>query len=256
MKTPAKYFLSTTFLFLQISLLSQIVNIEERRVTGTNDSTYWYGSAQLGANVSKVKEQVLQLNYTAQVQYKRGKSLTLLLVNGNFLRAGDENFDEKAFAHLRYNYKIVDKLSTETFAQVQYNKLLLIESRTLVGTGLRYRLLKSKDGKQRVYGGLAYLYEHTRFLEGGGTENWNRLSSYISFTFRPGEGVKLINTTYYQPSFSDFGNYRFASESRVSSPLGKKLSLFTNFTFTIDESLPSDAPTSTYRWLNGLTYRF
>ncbi len=256
MKIPAKYLLSATFLLLQVALLSQIVNIEERRITGTNDSTYWYGYVQLGANAIKVKDPVLQLNYTAHVQYKRDKSLTLLLVNGNFLKAGGEKFDEKAFAHLRYNYKVAQKLSTETFAQVQYNKLLLIELRALAGAGLRYRFLKSEDGKQRIYGGLAYLYERTRFLEGNAATNWHRLSSYISFTFRPWEGVTLINTTYFQPRFSDFANYRFSTESRRNTPLGKKTSLFTDFTFSIDQSLPADAPLSTYRWVNGLTYRF
>lgn len=250
------FFAFFLFLLPQIDLSAQIVNIEERRITGTNDSTYWYGSLRLGGNLSKVRDDILQFNSTGHIQYKKGKSLTLLLLDGNVLRAGSTDFNKKAFAHLRHNYKIKSYLVTEVFVQAQYNKLLLIKSRTLGGAGLRFRLLKSKDGKQRIYSGVAYLYEENRFLEEVPARNWHRLSTYISFTFRPWEGVKLVNTTYYQPAFSDFSNYRFNTEWRLDTPLGKKLTFFTDFSYRSDQSLPSDAPANTYAWLNGLAFKF
>ena len=243
-------------LFLQNMLSAQIVNIEERRITGTNDSTYWYGSLRLGINISKVKDQVLQFNSTGHVQYKKGNALTLLLLDGKFLRAGNTDFSESAFAHLRSNYKLTGQIVTETYLQAQYNKLLLIELRALVGAGLRFRLLKSEDGEQRIYSGLAYLYERNQFLEGIPDRNWHRLSSYISFTFRPWEGIKLVNTTYYQPAISSFKNYRLATECRLDTPLGKRLTFFTDFTLSTDQSLPINAPTTTYSWLNGLAFKF
>ncbi len=244
------------FCLHQCFLSAQIVNIEERRITSTNDSTYWYGSLRLGANISKVKDQVLQFRSTGHVQYKKGKSLTLLLLDGNFLRAGGKEFQEAAFSHLRFNYKIKDWLVTETYGQAQVNKLLLIRLRALAGAGLRFRLLKSENGGQRIYGGLAYLFEHNRFLEGIPDKDWHRLSTYISFTFRFPGGIKLVNTTYYQPAITDFSSYRFASEWRLDTPIGKNFSFFSDFTFSKDESLPVDAPTSTYAWLNGLAFKF
>lgn len=235
--------------------LAQIVNIEERRITGTNDSTHWYGHLNLAANLSKVKDQILQFSATGQVQYKKDRSLFLLLLDGKFLRAGEQDFNRAGFAHLRYNYKISDPLVLEAFAQAQYNKLLLIELRVLAGAGLRYRLFKDKSGGNRIYAGMAYLYERNRFLEGGGETGWHRLSNYISFTFRPWQGVKLVSTTYYQPQLFDLANYRFSTEWRLDMPLGKRLSFTTDFTYSIDRSLPIDAPASTYAWLNGLTFR-
>ncbi|MEO1261831.1 MAG: DUF481 domain-containing protein [Bacteroidota bacterium] len=248
---------TTVFTLLCFSTLSaQIVNIEERRIKGTNDSTYWYGSVRLGANIVKVQDQILQLNGTAHVQYKKGKSLTLLLLDGNLLRAGDQDFNENAFAHLRYNYKIRDQIILEAFVQAQFNKLQLIELRALAGSGLRFRLLKSKDGKQRMYSGIAYLYEQNQFLEGIPDRSWHRISSYISFTFRPSDGVKIINTTYFQPAFSDFGSYRFSTEWRLDTPITSKLNFFTNFSLTSDRSLPADSQRTTYAWRNGLAYKF
>ena len=262
-KPDSNYMMKTFFYLLPLlcclqpfQSYSQIVNIEERRIKGTNDSTYWYGSLRLGANVSKVKDEVLQLKATGHVQYKKGKSLTLLLLDGNFLRAGGMEFREAGFSHLRHNYKIKDWLVTETYGQAQVNKLLLIQLRALAGTGLRFRLLKSKDGKQRIYSGLAYLYEHNRFLEEIPDRNWHRISSYLSFTFRLSGGLKLVNTTYYQPAVTNISSYRFASEWRLDTPIGKNFSFYSDLTFSIDESLPVEAPTSTYAWLNGLSFKF
>ncbi|MEZ4957456.1 MAG: DUF481 domain-containing protein [Saprospiraceae bacterium] len=251
------YFLYFALLFLSHQAINaQIVNIEERRIKGTNDSTFWYGSLRLGANISKVKDQVLQFNSTGHVQYKKGRSLTLLLLDGNFLRAGNRDFQEAAFSHLRFNYKLKEWLVTETFVQAQYNKLLLINLRALAGAGLRFQLLKSQDGKQRIYGGTAYLFEKNQYTDEIPNKNWHRLSSYISFTFRPSEGVTLVSTTYFQPTLSDVANYRLSTEWRLDTPLGKKLSFFSNFTFSRDKSLPDGAPRSVYAWLNGLAYKF
>ncbi len=243
-------------LFSQNYLSAQVVNIEERRIAGTNDSTNWYGHVKLGANFSKVKDDILQFNSTGQVQYKSGRHLTLLLLNARFLRAGDRDFNRSGFSHLRYNRKFTSKLVWEAYGQAQFNKLLLIELRALAGSGMRYRLLKSKDGKQRIYTGVALLFEHNQFLENLDDEDWWRLSSYVSFTFRPWDGVKIVNTTYFQPQIDDFENYRMSSEWRLDFPLSKHLSFNTDFTISLDHSLPSDAPENTYAWLNGLTFRF
>lgn len=235
---------------------AQIVNIEERRITGTNDTTKWYGFVRFGATLSKVKDDILQFNSTGQVQYKNKKTLSLLLLDARLLRAGDQDFNRSGFAHFRYNRDLTDPLKLEAFAQAQFNKLLLIESRTLAGSGLRYRLLKSKNGKHRIYSGLAMLFERNVFLENLGEQEWWRLSSYVSMTFRPWEGVKLVSTTYFQPQIDRWENYRMSTEWRLDMPLGKKLSFYTDFSLSIDQSLPDDAPTSVYAWVNGLTWRF
>lgn len=259
MKKPLetmRHFTIFLLAFLPSLLCAQIVNIEEQRITGTSDSVHWYGSLRFGANLVKVQEQILQLNATAQVEYKKNKSLLLLLMDGRFLRAGGKDFNNAGFSHLRYNHKLTDPLSTEVFAQAQFNKLLYIELRALGGGGLRYRIYKGDAGKNRVYFGTAYLYEHNEFTDFTDDRNWHRLSNYLSFTFRPWEGVKLVGTTYFQPQLTDWSNYRFATECRLDTPLGKKLSFFTDFSLQTDKALPRDAPIVTYTWLNGINLKF
>jgi Protein of unknown function, DUF481 len=244
------------FGLLPLLSLAQIVNIEEQRITGTNDSVHWYGHLRLGANFVKVQESIMQLNANAQVEHKMGKSLLLFLMDGRFLRAGGTEFNNAGFAHLRYNRKLTDPLSLEVFTQAQYNRLLYMELRALVGSGLRYRVYKNATGKSRVYAGVAYLFEHNRFTDETEDRNWHRLSSYLSFTFRPWAGVTFSSTTYFQPKIDYWPNHRFSTECRLDTPLGKKLSFFTDFSLQTDKALPVAAPVSTYAWQNGLTYKF
>ena len=249
-----KHWLLVIFFFPAV-LLAQIVNIEEQRITGTNDTTHWYGQLRLSGSLVKVKDQILQFNATTKVEYKRSKRMVLLLLDGKFLRAGDQNFSNAGFSHLRFNQKITDVVGWEAYTQAQYNKLLLIRLRALAGTGLRFRVFKDQTGKNRIYAGLAGLYEYNRFLEGYEDQAWSRISSYLSFTLRPSEGVTLVSTTYFQPQISRFDNYRFSSEWRLAMPLGRKVNFTTDFTWSVDRSLPTGAPQSTYAWVNGLTIR-
>lgn len=244
------------FLLMPMLAAAQIVNIEEQRIMGTNDTIHWYGTVRFGANISKVQEQVLQFNSSAQVEYKLDKNLLLFLLDGYFLSAGGKQFNNAGFVHLRYNRKLTDALSLEFFTQAQFNRLLLIELRALGGGGLRYRLYKNDSGKSRIYVGSAYLFEHNTFTDETADRDWHRLSNYLSFTFRPWQGVTLVSTTYFQPQITDWGNYRLSTEARLDTPLGKKLSFFTDFSMQTDKALPNDAPDVTYTWQNGLAYKF
>ncbi len=239
-------------LLLPSGLYAQVVNIEDQRIKGTSDSVHWYGQFELSGNLAKVKEQVLQINATAQIEYKKNRSLALFLLDGDFLRAGKKDFNNAGFVHLRYNHDLTQKLTWEAYTQAQFNKLLLIRQRTLAGSGLRARVWKDKPGKNRIYLGLAYLYEINQFLEGNESRNWHRLSSYFSATLRPWDGALLVTTTYFQPQVSHFENYRLSSEWKLVLPLHKKLTYTTAFIWGKDRSLPSDAPKTTYSWTNGL----
>ena len=189
------------FLFLLFSptLFAQVVNIEEQRITGTNDSTHWYGHLRGGMSLVKVKQQSLQLQGQVKIQYKTDPHLTLLLLNINLLRAGNQDFARQAFAHLRYNYKLSETWTAEAFAQIQTSPIQLLEQRNLLGTGLRWRLLKSPNGRQRIYLGTAWLWEENRFKEGLGGSAWHRSSNYISATLRPSKQFAIIQTTNWQP---------------------------------------------------------
>lgn len=243
------------FCLLAPTLFAQVVNIEEQRITGTNDSTHWYGHLRGGFSLVKVQQQSLQVQGQVKVQYKSDPHLTLLLLNVNLLRAGNQDFARQAFAHLRYNYKLSAIWTWEAFAQIQTSPIQLLEQRGLVGTGPRLRLLKSKDGRQRMYLGTAWLWEQNRFKEPFGYSARHRSSNYLSMTFRPGKQLMLIQTTYWQPVIGYIRNYRLSSEWLLKIDLTKKLAITIDFEYGIDKNLPPGAPQETYAWRNGIAWQ-
>ncbi|MBK9336636.1 MAG: DUF481 domain-containing protein [Lewinellaceae bacterium] len=199
-------------LFGAAFLYAQVVNIEEQRITGTRDSVRWYGHLRGNASLVKVQQQSLQIQVQTKVQYKHDPHLTLLLLNLNLLRAGNKDFARQAFAHLRYNYKLSETWTWEAFAQTQTSPIQLLDQRSLLGAGPRWRLFKSPDGRQRIYLGAAWLWEQNTFTEPNGQQARHRSSNYISMTFRPGKQVTFIGTTYWQPVWGLIRNYRFSTD--------------------------------------------
>lgn len=247
----------TTFVFLFFLLTAahtsgQIVNIEEQRITGTKDTVRWYGHLRGSAALVKVQQQSLQLQSQVKIQYKHDPHMALLLLNLNLLRAGNQDFARQAFAHLRYNYKLSETGTWEAFAQVQTSPIQLLRQRNLLGTGPRWRLFKSADGRQRIYLGSAWLWEENSFLEPNGQQSWHRSSNYISMTFRPGTQVTLIGTTYWQPVWGMIRNYRFSTDWLLRVDLSKRLALTIDFEYSVDKNLPPGAPAETYAWRNGI----
>ncbi len=237
------------------TLFAQVVNIEDQRITGTSDTVRWYGHLRGGTSFSKVKDQSLQLAGQVKVQYKSDPNILLLLANLDLLRAGKEDFSRQAFVHLRYGLKLNETWTWEAFVQAQTSPIQLLDQRNLVGTGVRWRLLKSKNGKQRIYLGIAGLYEQNRFTEPNGSSNWFRSSNYLSTTFRPSPHITLIQTTYWQPVLGYIHNYRLSSEWVLNLQIRKRLAYTVEFNYGIDKNLPPGGAIETYSWRNGLSFQ-
>jgi len=245
----------TTVMLLCTRLNAQIVNIEEIRIRGTNDTSKWYGNIKMAVNLNKVQEISLLMRSEARVQYKSKRHLALGIWNTDLVRAGNEDFKNYAFAHLRYNFEIRDGFTWEAYGQIQTNKLLYIQSRTLAGSGPRIRMFKSKNGKNRIYLGASAMYESNDFIEANPTENFVRLSSYLSFTFRP-KNVEISATTYFQPTANYLNNYRLSTEWQFAIPFNKHLALLIEFDYSIDRGLPAQAPMEIYAFRNGISWTF
>ena len=137
-------------------LSAQIVNIEDKRSQFT-DSIQWVEQIELGANITKNKEEVFSIKGKAQVEFVYYDKSIISLTNFNFVKAGDQNFVNEGFQHLRYNSKLNNWWTFELSGQVQYNERANIAIRALGGTGFRYQILKEK--RDKIFLGTSYMYE-------------------------------------------------------------------------------------------------
>jgi hypothetical protein len=142
-----------------------------------------------------------------------GPHLLFLNATGNYSRINGSLLVDKSFAHLRYNYEILNWLWAEVFTQIENDNFRRIQDRELVGTGPRFGLLQGKQVS--IYYGTAYMLERTRLnAEIAGSSRStiaHRWSNYVALGYQAGQRVQLTNTTYYQPRFDDFSDYHLLS---------------------------------------------
>ena len=231
----------------------QIVNIERERIASA-DSVGWFGDAGLNFSTSRTTVSHLSLGINTQVQRKGRKSLLLLLTDFNLLNAGDQEFVNNAFAHLRFNTKVSNVIRWEWFTQIQYNNLTKIDQRWLAGSGPRLKLTPYETAK--FYWGVAYMYEYEELIDPALIHRDHRLSSYLSFTLAPVENVTFISTTYVQPLLRDFKDYRLHNENVLILAITGNLSLDIRFQVSYDAAPPEGVPEVIYKSVNGLTYEF
>lgn len=229
--------------------LSQILNVEQQRIV--TDTTGWAGSISLATSASQFTKTLFSFNGNAHAQYKNDKNLALFILNYTVVNADGESFDDRGYAHFRYNHEFNDLFRGEIFTQIQSNSLLKVNQRTLLGIGPRLKLSQYENAK--FYFGLAYMYEYEVLKDNIEINSDHRLSSYFTFTLVPQEVIKLTNTTYIQPLIKNFIDYRVSNETLLSFDITNNLSFNASLNFLYDAVPPPDVPGLNYFLRNGVT---
>ena len=240
------------FIYSHGTIAQVIVNIEQKRIV--TDTLGWAGSANLGFQLNKNTERQLALSSSAHLQYKSAKSLYLLLGNVSFVEAGDEQYVNAGFAHFRHNRKFGKVVRSEAFAQYQYNTILQVDQRILLGAGPRLKLLSSE--KFTLYQGTLYMYEHEEIITPQATHDNHRLSVYVSSSWQPTKSTSLSSTWYFQPLLSDWKDHRTSGRISLSVSMTEKLDFTTSFNYLRDSRPPAGVPKEVYSMSNGLSYKF
>ena len=230
---------------------SQILNVESFRIR--TDTTGWAGKIGLDVSLVKNTKTLIKIGGKAHLQYKTNKSLILLMGQYELLSSNESDLIDKSVLHLRYNYKIRTSISLESFVQGQKNSISKIDFRDLLGIGLRFKL--SKNENFRYYLGTTSMYEFEKTSLQTEEQHW-RWSNYFSFTIIPVNYFSIVSTTYYQPVFSNFSDYRIASQNTLIFKIDKHLSFKTAFNYYFDSTPVLGVPQEQYNLNSGILYAF
>jgi Protein of unknown function, DUF481 len=246
------------FLLLSViyfSAKAQLVNIEARRIH--SDSIRQAGEFNFDYSYSDVNKKKLTVFNTSLVLQQKSKNLKnylLLLANAELSKARNENFENAAFLHLRFNHKFSKLLRWEAFAQLQSNLPIGIKIRYLTGTGPRLKLLNYSF--IHLYLGSLYMLEYEKTTSGVNTTG-HRNSSYVSFSVDiPQVKAELISTTYFQPLFANLQDYRILSENRLDFYITKRFKVQTSFRYFFDSRPPEGINNYTLAFKQGFGWRF
>jgi hypothetical protein len=235
--------------FLGMQLQAQIINVESLRIK--TDTAGWAG--KIGVNFSMIQntKSLMNIGNNTHIQYKTTKSLILLLGQYSLLVSGDNNLIDKSVLHLRYNYNFTHIFVGECFVQAQRNAISKIDFRGLWGAGLRFKL--NKDEKHKYYLGTTFMYEYeistTKI-----SQKLFRWSNYFSLSLYPSDYIRFVSTSYYQPVFSDFSDYRILSQNSFYFLITRHLSFKSTFNYYFDNRPEPGVPKTQYSLLSGLVY--
>jgi hypothetical protein len=245
-----KYFWVFLFFCLLGNGFSQIVNIESQRIH--SDTTGFDGTLEAGFAINQNNTLLVSATTNAHVQYKTKKDLFMLLGGWRFTNGGTSRFVNDGMVHFRYNRKFNDWLRLEAFVQVQYNELLNLRLRTLVGMGPR---IKFVDKKQiHMYTGVLYMFEYEHQAITDTMEYNNRLSAYVSWTIDPNPNFSFVATTYYQPKLTDWSDFRISGNYSLRFKAFRRLGFKIDFNFLYDSAPPAGITSFAFNGATGIFF--
>jgi len=237
---------------LTTAVQGQVMNIEQERIS--TDTTGWAGTAQVSFQYFKNKAEVWNAGGHLHLQYKTKKSLFLALSDYVLSKSAGDDFANAGIQHLRYNYKINDWFTAEAFTQAQYNKLLNVDFRWLLGAGPRFKVVKTKPF--RMYAAALYMYEYEELADTSLIHRDHRLSSYVSLTLKLRKNLTLLNTTYFQPKFTDFSDFRLSSQTDMKIAISKHFAFKLSYVYFFDAAPAENVPNETHALQNSLSFEF
>lgn len=237
--------------FLAAETLAQ-VNTEKLRQSAWQAG--WSSSVgfQLAFRKGNVEKNDYQLDGT--LGWKQGNHLVFGKIMGEFEDIGGNQISNAAFVHLRYNLQLETLITPEIFTQYQFDKSLKLNSRFLIGSGIRVEGQISP--KIFMAFGSGYMWEQ-EFYEQGLSLTTPRWTNYLVTRWRPRSNWGFSNTIYYQPAFDDFGFFRVLDEGGLRVDLSDHIVLRVDFNYRYDsDPLYVELKKYDVRLTNGLELHF
>jgi hypothetical protein len=240
-------------LVYSILLQAQIINIEDKRLGFKEDG--WNGNIDFNFKFTKNSNSVWQINNRIAIQHRTEKQSHLIISDQSFVSNNSNNIVNYGFAHYRYSKGIYpdDKIKFEAFTQLQYNSVQKIKVRSLLGSGLRFKVIGNDSANLNL--GWSFMYEYEEIT----TPEYNnaiRNSNYISFNAKIGKEWSFKNIIYYQPNVGDFSDFRISNESTISHSLTKHISILGSISFLYDSKPPLEVPLNIFSTSLMIRYKF
>lgn len=229
------------------------------------DSTRFKFSSELVGNLISGNASVFLLEYSANTAYSFRKNQLMLLSGGELINEEKEIVSNSHFGQFRYSYNHSDWIAPFVFYQLQSNEILLLKRRQLAGVGNRMNMFRylNSDSLEMFVSRLTFgvMWEEELLNRNDLSLNEVYYTSYIrantSFilSIALNEKTSFINTTYYQPYFSNFSDFRLLNETNLIFQVTDKLSFSIDFEIRYDSDPPGMLKSSDFNSNFGLLFQ-
>lgn len=187
------------------------------------------------------------------------RSRLVVVVNRRFGSVDGRRFSDRGFAHLRWTRMIRSRLGLDVFAQHQSDAFTRLERRVVGGFGVRAEIVPGAE--HRLWAGSGYMIELERVdvrpeaPDERDTLN-HRLTNYLALSVALAPRASLQSTTYLQPRFDAFSDWRLLESVDVGVELNRRFTLGLELEIQRDSRPPAGVEKVDFRLRNSLRLRF
>ena len=269
MKTYLEQSASKKFRFLLPSLVlaapfvNAISNIENERPNPPEQG--WSGSVKVGLNGKTGNQEERSHEGAAKIIYRLNDDIFMVVAERDYGSTRGVKTTDKDFLHGRWIHLINYDWAIEGFGQWETDEFDNLTSRVLAGGGGRYSVAQKRDVYSFALGlGAFHETEKQNLVSYQETNELWRMNSYYTYNYQINDNVKLANTAYYQPSLSNFNDFRVLFDAGVSVKISTRLQLQVNYRLTHDSepaqnllvSPPIDNHKTNTEYATSLVYNF
>jgi hypothetical protein len=244
-------FFATLFLFGLFAKGQSVVNTESNRLDTLKNGIE--GNIELSLNFVQNTNNVFQTQNSSLFQWNKNKHSLMSFNALNLTVFNDSKALNDGVQYLRYSYHFKDYLDIETFAQAQYNQIIKIKGRYLMGLGGRLHIFDPEKDSVKLHLSAHYMREY----EEETTDKINRhhrLNSVLSFGWPINDKIGLSLIAYYQPDMQNFLDFRFSSEAGIEIKILKRLTFKYSMAWFYDENPPEGINRIFYNIRNTLLF--
>jgi hypothetical protein len=226
-------------LISNIGLSQTIINAE--RLMGGKDSTIF--SLAFSYNGTGGNAITNRVDIAPAIVLVREKSNLMLFGGYSLLSQSNDKILNTGFGHIRHTLRINKRFGTFEFYQRQFNEVLLLTRREVIGAGLTYKIVNSDSLKLDLNAGVMreveILKEASLLPDELSETKYLRLSIVNSFSWYIGKLIRINNVIYYQPYIGDFADFRLLDDFNLIVALDNHIEFISSFTFRYDSQPPS-----------------
>ncbi|MFH2051463.1 MAG: DUF481 domain-containing protein [bacterium] len=214
----------------------------------------WSGALEGMMRAGGGNSEKFQAEAGGRLQWATGRHRLRLISSGSYEEVSRVETSREVAAHVRHNYDLGTGLATVAFAQIQHNPFQRLQSRWLLGAGMRWNILK--DGRSRLAAGATPMLEIERIEDQPGQSGRGRLSTFLIAELALKPGVVCQASGFYQPLFSDFGRVRAVGNLGITFSLSGSLSLKTGAAIEHNSEPPAGVKQTDWSTYTGLGWTF
>jgi len=218
------------------------------------------GEFDLSAGGASGNTDKADLSAGTRLQWHIGNHTNFLVMSYAYGQSNDVRDTNRIFLHARHIIQTSDPLGWEFFLQGERNEFGRIAFRRLAGGGARFTLIE-RQKRSAAFLGAGAFYEWETVTDAidttdTGTESTWRGNLYLVLKYHLNENVRLVSSTYYQPSFDGADDYRALENAALEVSMTDKLGLRVSAEVRHDSRPPQTIEETDITYRTGINYKF